>query len=101
MTRLVFGKRPVFELLEAGTPKLEKLVLARGLEKKDSDKLSTLAESQGVSITWESRTWLDQRCQGGNHQGVAALAPDFVYANLTEVLGKAAEKCLLVILDQV
>lgn len=101
MPRLVYGKRTIFEILEAGTPKLQKITLAKGLDKKDSARVIDLAKAAGTPVEWQERSWFEQHCQGGNHQGLAAMAPEFEYANLTDVLKRAPGKCLLVILDQI
>jgi 23S rRNA (guanosine2251-2'-O)-methyltransferase len=101
LARLIYGKRTVLEVLEAGTPKLQKVILAKGLDKKDSSKVMDLAKAAGTPVEWQDRSWHEQHCQGGNHQGLAAMAPDFTYANLTDVLKRAPASCLLVILDQV
>jgi 23S rRNA (guanosine2251-2'-O)-methyltransferase len=101
LSRLIYGKHPVLEILEAGMPKLQKIYLAKGLEKKDSDRISAMALEAKTPVEWVPRSWHDQQAKGGRHQGVAALAPDFVYAHLTELLRKAPARAVLVVLDQV
>ncbi len=101
MPRFIFGKRPVAEVLEAGFPKLEALVLAKGLEKKEADRFAEMAGRAGVAVQWQARAWLDRQSRGGNHQGVAAWAPEYRYADLVGLLKGAGPSCLLLVLDQV
>jgi 23S rRNA (guanosine2251-2'-O)-methyltransferase len=101
MSRLVYGKHAVLELLESGEVKLEKVVVLKNLHAADLQKVEGLAKQRQVKLERESDSWFRTHCKEGRHQGMAALAPAYKYAHLTDLLRAAPAASLLVVLDQV
>lgn len=102
--RVVVGLHPVRELLRAGRA-VRRLAVAEGRTGSDVlEEVLVLAAQAGVPVDHVARDDLDSRAEGLVHQGVVATAPPFPYADLDEVLDRAAargEVPLLVALDGV
>lgn len=97
---IVYGRGPVRELLKGGRP-VECLLIQKGLEPSLSPVIK-LAKEQGVPIKQTDPRKLEELCQGGNHQGVAAEAAAARYWELEEVLARAVDRPpLLVIADEI
>jgi 23S rRNA (guanosine2251-2'-O)-methyltransferase len=98
------GRNPVVEALRGKVPG-SALYLATGLE---SDERVTeairVAGNRGIALLEVSRGELDRRTGGLLHQGIALQVPPYSYAELGDVLARAAESTtapLLVALDGV
>jgi 23S rRNA (guanosine2251-2'-O)-methyltransferase len=102
MNEILYGRNAVREALRAGRRKIYKVVLAQGMEETGIvADIATLASKSGVPIQRVERRQLD-RLGGFNHQGVAAEAAPYPYAELAEILAKAdqrQEMPLLLMLD--
>ncbi|NLA26569.1 MAG: 23S rRNA (guanosine(2251)-2'-O)-methyltransferase RlmB [Firmicutes bacterium] len=97
---LIIGRQPVLEELLQGN--LYKVYMVAGQKGKTINMISRKARQQGLPLRIIPREELDSLAGGGNHQGVAALAPPFSYLSLRELLErlKAVTKDpFLVILD--
>lgn len=103
MSELIEGRNAVLEALRSGLP-LERVIIAEGL-RPDAvvDEVRRLASEAGVAVEDAPRTALDRMSVRRAHQGVAALARPFAYADLSEVLGRLRERpdSLVVVLDHV
>lgn len=101
-SRHVAGINPVRELLRAGASITEILV---DRERSRSDafvELIDLAGDAQVPVRTVDRTDIDELAEGLVHQGVLAVAPPFVYADLDDLLtGDRDHPVLLVALDGV
>ncbi|MDQ3963489.1 MAG: 23S rRNA (guanosine(2251)-2'-O)-methyltransferase RlmB [Actinomycetota bacterium] len=92
--RLIYGRRPVVELLRSGGP-AERVLLERSAAPSSAiGDIRKRAESAGVPIRMVPRTELDRLTDGGNHQGVAAVTGRFRYADLPELLARPAAALL-------
>jgi 23S rRNA (guanosine2251-2'-O)-methyltransferase len=100
----VVGLHPVRELLRAGT------VVRRVHVAETRDASEVLAEIRDVAaarripLVTSDRAGIDELAGGLVHQGVVAVAPPFPYAQLSDLLARAAaadEAPLLVALDGV
>jgi 23S rRNA (guanosine2251-2'-O)-methyltransferase len=100
MSRVVYGVGPIQELLRARARGVDVLYVAR-----EDAPLAATARQRGVKVQVRSRAELDALAgPGARHQGVVAIAGDFEYADLHDVLaGVAADGApsLLVALDGV
>ncbi|MGH2997213.1 MAG: 23S rRNA (guanosine(2251)-2'-O)-methyltransferase RlmB [Gaiellaceae bacterium] len=96
MTReLVYGRRPVREVLRAGKRQiLELLATERALAAE-----SWLREAQGLRVRVEREGRLTEAAGTREHQGVVAFCEPYRYADAHEVA--VGERPLLVCLDQV
>ena len=113
MTSIIYGRNPVLEALRAGEP-LEEIRVAQGAKTRGQlGEIARLARDTGVHLTWVPRSALDRMMAeagpaapggGGNHQGVLALASDFAYHDVAEILAaaiRAGEPPLVLVLDQI
>ena len=71
-TDIVFGKHPVMEVLRAGKRAVEAVFYVQHAAPKMQDLLG-LAQKKGIPLKTASPHQLDQRAQGGLHQGVLAV----------------------------
>lgn len=93
----------MLEALRSGAT-LKRVQLARGIKADDAVReIMSLARAAGIQVEEVDRSVLDRESERGRHQGVAAIAPDFRYASLAEVLARAAgkERSIIVALDHV
>lgn len=104
MANLIIGKNACREALRSGR-KLEKILLLKGLGEKDQPAISEIrssAEAKKVPVEYAPKKTLDRMADGGVHQGVIALAGEFQYSSLKDMIGFAREreeKLLLLVLD--
>lgn len=86
---ILYGRRPVLELLRAGRA-VEKVFMAQGMAPSNVlGEIRKRADSAGVPVRVIPKDQID-RMAGGNHQGVVALAGKYRYTPLDELLDKQA-----------
>ena len=91
---LLVGRNPVVEALRAQVPATA-LYLAQGIDKDDRvAELPRRAGDRGIPILEVSRAELDRMTGGVLHQGVGLQVPPFAYELFEDVLAKAAEQPL-------
>lgn len=97
---VIYGRRPVFEVLRSSAQRVERVFCAAGSCVKD-DLLALVRP--GCSVTPVERGVLDEICAGGNHQGVCAQLGPYQFATLAGILDRCAssQRCCLVVLDEV
>lgn len=84
---LLYGRRPVVELLRAGR-RPAAVLIAHGLRPSAVvGEIRRLAADAGVPVRRVDRAELDRVTAGGNHQGVAAETPRYRYASVDDVVG--------------
>ncbi len=89
--QLIFGRIAVLEALKAGRP-IEKLYLQKGAVNGSVREIVGKARSMGLLITEVDKERLDTLCENGNHQGVAAMAAAYDYADWMDFRKIAEEK---------
>jgi 23S rRNA (guanosine2251-2'-O)-methyltransferase len=97
------GRNAVIEALRSGR-ELERVFIARGVKHDASlDEIRELATTASIPVTVVERAELDRASERGHHQGVAAVAAEFVYAALADVIARAEgkERSLVLLLDHV
>ncbi|MEO7803207.1 MAG: 23S rRNA (guanosine(2251)-2'-O)-methyltransferase RlmB [Actinomycetota bacterium] len=95
----VYGRHPVVEALRAGV-KLERLYIAQGLPASNViDEIIALAQSHAVPIERVARRMLAVVSGTEAHQGVAAVAPPYGYADVDLLI--KAKTARLILLDGV
>ena len=100
---LVYGVRPVTELLQSRADGVERLFVAQGRH-AGLGRLLRLAREAGVPISHLPRQTLARKVgKGAAHQGIVALVSPLSYADPDEVCRQAAarEQGLLVLADRV
>ena len=93
---IIYGRNPVKEALKAN--RVLMVYLANGFS--NPEILSSVSENN-AKVSYLSSHDLDNLCQGGVHQGIAAKVKDYEYWSLESLLAKAKKegKPLIVILD--
>jgi 23S rRNA (guanosine2251-2'-O)-methyltransferase len=102
MSDWVYGRRPVFEVLQAGKRKIHKLWVVQGISGDVIEDILKVARERGVALERVPKMRLDQMIRG-NHQGVAAQVPATTYGSLDEFLRetKDKKKLFIVALDEI
>jgi 23S rRNA (guanosine2251-2'-O)-methyltransferase len=101
---VVYGRNAVAETLRAGRRKARRLLLTEGSEEhKTAGEIATLAASCGVEVEYLSRTELERRAPGVNHQGAVLEVGPYRYADYDDLLAAVKENpnALLLVLDSV
>ena len=101
---VVFGVHAVQSLFENTPDTVLELMIQKGRTDKRINQLVEAARSQGVTVRFVERSRLDQRVDGGVHQGIVArVAQARVYreGDLDELLDQLNEPPFLLILDGV
>lgn len=105
MARLVYGMNPVKELVATRATQVSAVYLAFGVAGPEAQALRQLCANRRVTLEERDRSELDALAGGeARHQGVVAIAGEFIYAELEQVIEDAAEgprPPLVVVLDGV
>jgi 23S rRNA (guanosine2251-2'-O)-methyltransferase len=100
MSRVVFGVRPVEELCRARPREVVIVYVADGYRSKEIETAVAAAKDRGIGVEHRPRSLVADLAGSSNHQGIAAVAGEFRYARVDEMLAAAAgEPALLLILD--
>jgi len=100
---LLAGKHPVLEALRSGRP-LNKIWVASQAQRQAVQPILEAARERGVVVQVTDRRALDRLAPGVSHQGIVAQAAAAPYAELEDLLERAARSGrppLLVLLDEV
>lgn len=97
MTRVLAGRRPVLEGMR-GSAQVRRIYTEPQRAYPD---IVEAAEAQGIPLANRDRVELDRMSDGVRHQGVVALAEDYQFSDLDEIVARADGAPALVALDQV
>lgn len=105
--RVVFGIRPVEELLRARPREVSVVYVADGYRSTEIDRLVAAARDRAVNLEFRPRQMVAELAGDAVHQGVVALTGEYAYAELGAILATAAplatdasaEPLLLLLLD--
>lgn len=96
------GVLPVLEALRAGNRRIEKILVAEGAREHRLSEVYALSRDQRIIVETVPRERLERFVEpGANHQGVIAIAAAADYVDADDILEKASDPALLVILDGV
>ena len=100
---LVYGRRPVAEVLEGPRQAHKVYVTATGGTDDGLQALLSAAHRRDIAVVETSREEMDRRLGDVVHQGVAAEVSPYIYAELADILGRLEGKTegLIVALDKV
>lgn len=101
--RQIEGKNPVLEALRSQVT-IEKIMIAKGRRETGNAEIFELAQERGIKVQLVDRKKLDFSSKTGNHQGIIAIATNFSYYDLEQMIHKAKEKeedPFIVLLDQI
>jgi 23S rRNA (guanosine2251-2'-O)-methyltransferase len=102
MSRVVFGVRPIEELCRARPREVVIVYVADGYRSKEIETAVAAAKDRGITVEFRPRALVADLAASPNHQGMAAIAGEFQYARIDEMLAAATaanEPALLLILD--
>jgi len=102
MSRIVYGIHPVEELLARRGGEVAALFVVRKPTPGRGPQLQPLvarAEARRVAVSAIGARELDTLCDGGNHQGVAAMVGEYPYLDLEQLIERLPERPLLVAAD--
>lgn len=102
MSRVVFGVRPIEELCRARPRDVVIVYVADGYRSKEIETAVAVAKDRGITVEFRPRALVADLAASPHHQGMAAIAGEFQYVRLDEMLAAAAtagEPALLLILD--
>ncbi|MES1205206.1 MAG: 23S rRNA (guanosine(2251)-2'-O)-methyltransferase RlmB [Pseudomonadota bacterium] len=100
--RVVFGVHPVEELLRARPRDVSVLYVADGTRSPDIDRVVRLARDRAVALEFRPRQLVADLAHAPAHQGLVAVAGEYVYATLEDIFTAAVtadEAPLLLLLD--
>lgn len=99
----IAGKHSVLEALRAGRT-INKIWVAEGAQKHLTQPIVAEAKNRGIIVQTVDKRKLDQMAPGVQHQGVVAQAAPYAYAEVEDLLAKAAERgepAFLLVLDEI
>ncbi len=88
---LLFGKNPVFEALRAGR-EINKLLIQQGESERNLQEIIALAKAKKIPIQILIKRAMEEKAEGGVHQGVIAYVSPIAYVEVDEMLARAKEK---------
>lgn len=99
---LVYGVLPVLEALRAQGRRIEKVLIADGAKEHRLGEILDLCRARSIAWNYIPRDSFAKHVEpGSNHQGVAAFLAAATYADADDVLAKAKDPALFVVLDGV
>ncbi len=87
----IYGRNPVIEALESGH-EIDKVFLQDGITHSQISKITALSKEKRIPYQFVAKRKLDELSNGGNHQGVVALAAAHKYSSVEDILALAREK---------
>lgn len=102
MSDYIVGRNSVMEALKNDT-QIDKIYIQKGELKGSIKKVLGKAKDKKIIITEVSRHRLDEMSEGLPHQGIAALATDFNYSSIDDMLKLAEDRNedpFIIILDE-
>jgi len=99
---IVYGRNAVAEALRAGRRRVRHVEIAEGTEGgRPVGDIATLAQERNVEVRYISRTEIEMRAPGVNHQGVIAEVGPYPAADYADILETTRENpvALLLVLD--
>jgi 23S rRNA (guanosine2251-2'-O)-methyltransferase len=102
MSRVVFGVRPVEELCRARPREVVIVYVADGYRSKEIEAAVAVAKDRGITVEFRPRALVADLAASSNHQGMVAVAGEFHYVRVDEMLNaakEAGEPALILILD--
>lgn len=97
MTRILAGRRSVLEALRGHTSIRRVYVESQRVD----EELEDAARARRLPVAPRDRAELDQLADGARHQGVVAVADDYRFCEIDDLLADRRQPLALVALDQI
>jgi len=104
MSEKIYGRKPVLESIRSGGRAISRIYLMQGSRDDVLHQIESHANARGIQVSFETRHRMDTMAGHSNHQGVIAVAEDYKYADLQDILDAARNKNELVftiLLDEI
>lgn len=101
MKRIVAGPRAVHEVVRAKPGSVVVVYVEQGAERRAIRELEQEIRARNIRLEERGRAELDALAPSGRHQGILAISGEFAYFELEEALLAAADRPLLVALDEI
>jgi len=99
----IAGRNPVLEALKSGRS-INKILLLKGGTGRSFGDITKLAREMGIPLQEVDKQFLNTLAEGGNHQGVVAMAASKEYVDVEDILTVAemkGEPPFIVLLDEI
>jgi 23S rRNA (guanosine2251-2'-O)-methyltransferase len=97
--RVVFGVRPVEELCRAQPRAVAVVYVAEGNRGREIEQVVAVARDRAIAVETRPRAMVAALAGAGTHQGIVAIAGEYRYAEVGEILAAAGPAPLLLLLD--
>jgi 23S rRNA (guanosine2251-2'-O)-methyltransferase len=97
--RVVFGVRPVEELCRAHPRSVAVVYVAEGQRGREIEQAVAVARDRAIAVETRPRAMVAALAGAGTHQGILAIAGEYRYAEVGEILAAAGPAPLLLLLD--
>lgn len=94
---LIEGKNAVIEALKGNTT-IEKIMVLKSAPTSNFNTIIRDCKERKINVQFVEKSALDRLTISGNHQGIIAVATEFEYSDIEEVLTKKEDKDILVVL---
>lgn len=97
------GRNPVIEVLKSDR-QIDKIMIANGAKEGSIKKIIGMAKDKNVVVQYVNKNKLDEISTSHAHQGVIAIASEYKYYELEELIEKAKatnEDMFFIILDEI
>ncbi len=104
MSEKIYGRKPVLEAIRSGSRAITHVYLLQGSRDGVLDQIESHAKARGIPINLETRHRMDTMAGNDNHQGVIAVAENYQYADLQDLLDIARDKnepAFILLLDEI
>lgn len=90
MADKITGRNAVLEALK-NNREIEKLIVGKGAE-GSIRKITAMAKEKKIPVQYREKAALDRMADGSGHQGVIALAAEYTYCQLDDILLRARQR---------
>jgi 23S rRNA (guanosine2251-2'-O)-methyltransferase len=104
MSEKIYGRKPVLEAIRSGHRAVTHVYLLQGSRDGVLDQIESHAKARGIPVKLETRHRMDTLAGNDNHQGVIAVAENYQYADLQDLLDIARDKnepAFILLLDEI
>ena len=104
MSEKIYGRKPVLEALRSGKRAITRIYLLQGSRDGVLNQIEAHAKAKGIPMALETRHRMDTMAGNDKHQGAIAVADDYKYADLQDLLDAAKDRnepAFILLLDEI